>query len=1216
MTSSPVDQAEQSERVRAYLARVVPDCELTSEPLASGHAPVILMWMAHRMAGFAFSNGDADKSYTTLFGRFKHYYKENRGQLDSLDLSFVFCVRPDLPKLEEFCSAVETDVYFCRKFVVPLASNLDRSFGRLPFVPLTSGSGQLQRPPSAQTFMQQSGVPATLARYLAVPHQRGAANIAKECLDEASSWTPVLAVSGRQREAETQQEREDARVRLEAITIQNFRAYRKPQVFDLSGAVTVLYGPNGFGKTSLFDAIDFAATGGVGRLRLSASTDRFAKAVAHLDSAPRDSIVSLDFASNGTTKRISRRVASRAQAVLDGSTYDRKRTLVRFTGGGLTAADRIEHLVSLFRATHLFSQEHQELAKEFHRDCALPPHVVSHMLAFDDYANARNKAAEVCDVLEEWLRRERDNVEVLGRQVTDAEFALKSVEKAGEQYGQVARPVDSLASLRRRVQQAGLSIPKEEADRAFVRACRAAIQGRLADGEARMRRVTELLEEVRLLPGVVEGLAELMKRRHRTEGDLRSVGSALEKAEDEQAKARDRVREFENARSGGRERVEVLRWARETQPRYAALLRLEGQQAEAVQEASRGLARLRERRSTATRELRGEEQAGAGLMGELARIRESVARVEELSTRHEAWKADSEGAAELKAQERSEASRLEDLARREGALAAALEGKHTALGGMQQQLEEIERDQTELAGWLARVQEHIQDAHCPLCGHDHGSLERLQRKVEERRSVDGAVGLRSELMRLREETKELERRRADARGHVAAQRAAVQEAEKGRAARQSRMAAFEEDLAAMGLSAGAPAEVMRGIEERRAQGKQRIQEAERRSADLQATIEKSKATIAELDSAIEAGQKALVDRERELDECRGEIRRLRADRRMDQVALDTEASQLEEASDRQGIELRRIELAVSEAVEVAKERSAAANTLRERVAALRSSLDGLKKDIATRRRTVAETNAQLAESGLGVGAGEDEVGRLLEKETRARGQLAELRDFADSVEVAMDTAMTAAALKHQRREIREKEHLIEEAMRNIERYESWRKYFAEVIERVAGRQNAAVASFADEYGPTASAIQQRLRSVYGFQGIDTRSYESTIRVRVKRGDETLRPTDYFSDSQQRTLLLGLFLTACISQTWSSLSTVLLDDPIMHFDDLNTYAFLDMVAGLLSADAGPEQFVISTCDQKVLQLARSRFRHLGADARFYGFSAIGLDGPIVEEMASD
>ena len=228
-----------------------------------------------------------------------------------------------------------------------------------------------------------------------------------------------------------------------------------------------------------------------------------------------------------------------------------------------------------------------------------------------------------------------------------------------------------------------------------------------------------------------------------------------------------------------------------------------------------------------------------------------------------------------------------------------------------------------------------------------------------------------------------------------------------------------------------------------------------------------------------------------------------------------------------------------EAAGVAKERRAAVNGLRQRLSTLETALDGLKKEMGARRRALTETNARLVEFGLAVGAEYKEVVNLLEEETKTNSRLEELRDFADSVELAMDTATTAAALRQQRQAVRARERRIEERKQDIERYESWRSYFAELRERVAGKQNTAIASFADEYGPTASAIQERLRSVYGFDGIDTRSHEATIRVRVRRGSEILRPTDYFSDSQQWTLLLGLFLTASISQSWSSLATVLL-----------------------------------------------------------------------------
>jgi len=80
------------------------------------------------------------------------------------------------------------------------------------------------------------------------------------------------------------------------------------------------------------------------------------------------------------------------------------------------------------------------------------------------------------------------------------------------------------------------------------------------------------------------------------------------------------------------------------------------------------------------------------------------------------------------------------------------------------------------------------------------------------------------------------------------------------------------------------------------------------------------------------------------------------------------------------------------------------------------------------------------------------------------------------------------------------------------------------------------------------------------------------------------------------------------------SPVFLDDPVTHFDDLNTYAFLDLIVGLLESDFGKRQFIISTCDEKLLQLARQKFRHLDDRARFYRFTAIGAEGPTVEEFS--
>jgi len=43
------------------------------------------------------------------------------------------------------------------------------------------------------------------------------------------------------------------------------------------------------------------------------------------------------------------------------------------------------------------------------------------------------------------------------------------------------------------------------------------------------------------------------------------------------------------------------------------------------------------------------------------------------------------------------------------------------------------------------------------------------------------------------------------------------------------------------------------------------------------------------------------------------------------------------------------------------------------------------------------------------------------------------------------------------------------------------------------------------------------------------------------------------------------------------ASVFLDDPVTHFDDLNTCALLDLIVGLRKSDFGTRQFIISTCD---------------------------------------
>ena len=999
------------------------------------------------------------------------------------------------------------------------------------------------------------------------------------------------------------------------MTIESFRAYRKRQDFELGDAVTVLYGPNGFGKTSFFDAVDFAATGGVGRLGLLSNTDRFARAVGHLDGRLEDASVGLNFGMNGSRRKITRRVASRAKALIDGSAYDRKSALVEITGSGLGASDRVEHLERLFRATHIFGQGAPELARGFDRDCVLPAQVVAHMLAFDDYASARSKASEVCDILDRALRDAAENARVLRRQIEEAELGIGNLKQVSTKYDHAASPKEALAALRRRVQDAGLSVATGETEHVFVRASRAAVQASLADGEARIRRLTALVEEVRALPGVEEGLAEFAKRRDRAEGELRSATEAFEQAKIAHGKAVALLRGLRAKRAEARTRADAVRWARETEPRFRELLRLEAEWGGALRNARTTLEERRERRRVAARQLRVTEQGAERSSPRLARARDLVARMGKLVDGAESWRRDVAAVQRAASREETLREELGGLGDRERTLAGRLRQSRAERARIDAKLRDVEREQSEFSGLLGRLEEYIRDGLCPLCGHDFGSLEVLLERVERQRARDAGLELRRELAMAGESEEKLERQLSEVRETATEREREAKELRSQRQEATAHIAEFEGVLTEVGFSVQEPSKAIEEINERWVQERANISELERTDAALKMELEGRRTAVADVAQEVQEGERAVSEAERELRDCQARVERLRADDRAVTASLDTEAGTLREVEARRVEELKEVDLAVLDAVGAAREKSAEVDRLREEVSGRAAALDGVKEEVGARRRAAAETAARLAEFDLVVGTEYGEVAQLLEEEAKTRSRLAELLDFADSVEVAMDAATTAAALRQHAQAIRERKRRVEDTKQDIERYGSWRRYFGELAEKLAGEQRAAVANFAENYGPTASAIQERLRSVYGFGGIDTGSHDATIRVRVRRGKDVLRPTDYFSDSQQRTLLLGLFLTASISQSWSSLSTVLLDDPIMHFDDLNTYAFLDMVAGFLDARSGPRQFIMSTCDRKVMQLARKRFRHLGREARFYEFCAIGRDGPVVKEVTA-
>lgn len=1190
--------------LKVALGDAIGDVNLSEVSLLDNSPPLVLMQRGHALEAFAFG-GEAD--YAPQYSAFKKHFMAQGASWATKDVSFIYCLPNGLSATEEFCSKVEVDVYFCRKFVVQLQQDIASSLTRLPFLPLERIRGASIRPPSAQVLLRSRSMSAELASRLVVPGT-GAQTLFQACLEEKygepSGWTtssidPVQPVQ------------EERRIRsiLRSISIQNFRAYRAAKEFPLGSAVTVLYGPNGFGKTSFFDAVDFVVTGGVHRFPKGAPA--LTKAAKHLDCGDEPTTVSLTFERDGKTHTIVRDLAEPNKATLDGRPSERKDILALLTGGELSTSDRVENLVALFRATHLFSQDRQALTEEIAESCQLPGDLVSRMLAFDDYVVGLNKSKEVLDIAK--------------RQVDDAEARLQEIRERTaidqaelnrlqglQNAGGSSETLDARAqALEEDIENAGYSLAEMGSAR-DMRSLRAFLEGKRAEAvssklalEKSLVSLTELRSAQDALTAEAASLSDYAEALVRIEAVFRKQQTELRESEIGLARLR-------GIEADERATRDAAAWVMENQPQFSQLslglagLKEKWEEATAVRQAHRSFqSDAAAAVAAASKSLYQAEAQHRSTVEHVARVqavREMVERGQSLATL----------TSEIEEAEARLSQRALELTESLVTGQRAVADQDLVVEKVRRELASASRNASEIQEQVAALRSHVSDGTCLLCGHDHGTLEALLNAIDQRLGQNETLLQLSEqsthesvrLEKLKESQRRIEEQmqRTDReKAQVAGERAALlRERLAFNAALATIGLQFSDDLSlrldeiltqakAAQEQANAQLEVAKHAKQNADSAERARADAEHSAAVLVDTLSKHLATSRE-------NLRALLSdpRRRGFDFAVGlpliEQALTDANRRQ----ADATASVLAASTD---IDARRAELAASNA----------------RVLAARTAHQNAERHLSALEARVQALTAALDAAGFSAKTTKDEILAAIATTVERQGSAEGLSIRVAELEIALDAAATSAAFASINNRLLEYKRVADENAATIAKVKPWVKYFEGVNKLLGTQQAAATQHFTREYGPRTAVIQRRLRPVYGFGDIEVASKGTSIAVQVKRNDETLRPTDYFSQSQVQTLVLGLFLTACSSQTWSGFSSVMMDDPVTHFDDLNTYALLDLISGLQSSPEGPKQFVISTCDEKLLQLARQKFRHLGEAAKFYSFSAIGVNGPKVAEI---
>jgi exonuclease SbcC len=1176
--------------------------------------PLLVLENDSDAAAFAATNVDPTNDFDTAYTTFKNLYRDRHEIWKDRNLSFVFC-RPERKEANDvFFNSQEMDPYFCKKYVLEFfddGDKLGRELQRLPFLPILEGSpGGIERPPPAQDLIQSIGVSPSLARQLILPRETGLEEFIAQLISGSDTLPPIGELSSLKNKAMAEPAEP---TRLKSISIEGFRAYNEMHMFDLDADVIVLYGPNGLGKTSFFDAIDYVCTGRIGRLYKGGNHKRFKKIAHHLNAPADVGRVSIDVTQELSNKTIERTLDDWSHSFFDGKKQTRAKTLEFLTSRDWgEKTPRTENLENLFRATHLFSQSAPELLAEFQKTSALSTEIVSRTLSLEDYATGKKKADRILAQLEkdaktDTSRREEneENVKKLQSEIS----LLAPPEKESNLGPQVKKLADQFlkdinVELETSVQETVLT---EEGARDY----RSLIEARLEE----KREVSSVIE---LLISKFDAIVKKNGNLEKSKSKLKLLNDTIQKIRNEQLSLKEKelkchddlIRFKANLAESKEKEAQLGEWGR-----IHEIIRTK---IDSLEKNTKELQRIKAASLSSEKELEKSRLHFKKTGSEIDEKQESLHKNEQhlnilnnIEKEIENWENTKTEIANLKRHIENLKTSLAEARSSIEKLTVAGAKQKKDLTAADREYETLALKYSNLTRLLDEIESYVIDERCPSCGATHESkavlIEKIQAEKEARPDrIEKLVELRNDLrtnMHENEKDKELLLLEQEA------DESALESQKKDLSTKLDWIKDFANALEDAGFSPD-DGDIRKKVSISVAHMTEIIESSKSAVSKLTSIHDEMSKGIQKLEikSSEEstnrlAADEAVLSLNDEIAQLRSDIQALTLPQSI--VISDIEAER-KKHTDRQRGALDQI-YALSEELRLITEKN---TTNKSEISRLNHEINDTENTIETLKLEIEKYVASAVQVGW---SDPKDLNQLKEKGEENADRIVVLEKLArkaTTLETALNSARRTAKfaeLNAQLQTASKTNTEIQERLSKISTVKKWVSKIGDILEK---ENSCAVEDHVKAFGPLTTVIQRRLRSVYGFEDIRLKPDGAKIDVEVNWGTATLKPTDYFSDSQKQILALSLFLASRLTQTWSGFAPILMDDPVTHFDDLNAFGFVEMIRGFVATTPRKRQFVISTCEERLFALMRKKFRGEGI---FYEFKGIGADGPVISKL---
>lgn len=1157
--------------------------------------------------------------------------RSERGSDWPRDLNLVLLLLQEASATSAIVREILDDRYVCRKFVIQLnGQDVGDVLVDLPFWP-------------ADDLFEATGVTLAEGVQRAIKgydprligdfanYSPGAQRIFEKIVQEAYSLSSDLS-----KDETSVQPRvmHSSQTRLQAIDITDFRGIRRlaPESLALTGDVVFVYGPNGVGKTSIADAVEWAITGQVSRLErfsrtVQSKTDPFVNVFSNTGQAR----VICQFSNRESICRISSNRSS-ARFIGEHKVPDDRAVIDHVVGTRAPSSDArlgIQQLRDLFRGSHMLSQHD---LRAFLEDTKATDRfdILTKMIGAEEFVRFREKVSTVFRRLHSEIATANEQKNSLKRNLDDISSRLrerkKEIEKLSHAVTEGVKPDDLIANFLDSLRHYGC-LRDEDAVR---RADGQPIEHRLelvsvhADSWIRAKRaeIDELLVSVESLQQGLSAYLESLTRCESLKAEIEQARATSEKWNRELINQEEVRRNFQTAfnnlkarQSKAAKRLGDLSWLHESLPGYHE----RRQRLESIQNS---LSVSRDKAENSASALQEQQKLINAKRARHKEIEQLIATKENryqglalLKQRLTGVQAVQREMGQLADREKQRDLRMKDLRQQASSAGSEYNESRARIEKLQKAYESEASRHDLLSSLLVRLSQTLQTPECPLCGRGFASVDEAMRMIQEHLSTM-PISLKEAARHLEEEKDKAETKRKEVLAIDETIRSVETEVKIIRSKKTeaaSQVQAFIAECGSWGLRLPPDLDTwQKTVDE--ALNECQAPDLHTEKVAVGQVIESLASSISEMQKMVDAARQKASQDDRLVVQITAELKTIESEMR--QRGFDWD---LLPDNERVAAEISQTQREIEQLNSQIANADTEAQRIESAAATLQASLRKIKEDAASKTSQMSHFEsirthfvASCRSKGL-------DPGNAMESFESARLKSSEVLKSLSILDSRRQGLGQVATLMRLKREMNSLEFDQDQA---DQQYQSsvvreaglreWESRIRNLETEVAKRQVDAVSSHLVRLEPTSQRLYRRLNPHPVFGGIKikvdgkTREFDveaQTLLVGNDFGTISVSPSVFFSEAQMNGLAITVFLAGALRQRWSYFDTILIDDPVQQMDDMNVSAFLDLLRGL----SDWRQFIIFTCSRDFYLLALEKLESMNKCKKgsFVGYRLEGI-----------